>query len=315
MYKGKTIGVVVPAYNEETLIARVIDTMPDFVDHIIVVNDDSADNTLPILENEKKHHPNLDVISHTKNQGVGGAVATGYKRAKDLQCDVAVIMQGDFQSDPADLPHLLEPIVNGEADYTKGNRLFRGESWEMIPHYRYLGNSLLSFFTKIASGYWHIADSQSGYTAISLNALCHLDLDNLYKRYGVFNDILIKLNIGNFRARDVSIRPVYNVGETSGIRLWKVIPTIIRLLFSGFLKRLFIKYVIKDFHPLVLFYSLSFITLPLSIVFLCRTFYGYLNRGVVPPTSHLLFWFLFISGIQALLFAMWFDMEYNKDLK
>ena len=315
MYKGKTIGVVVPAHNEEKLIVRVIDTMPDFVDHIIVVNDASTDNTLSILENEKKHHSNLDVQSHIKNQGVGGAVATGYKRAKELKFDVTVIMQGDFQTDPADLPQIIEPIVNGEVDYTKGNRLFRGESWDMIPHYRYLGNSFLSFFTKIASGYWHIADSQSGYTAISLNALSRLDLNNLYKSYGVFNDILIKLNIENFRARDVSIRPVYNVGETSGIRLWKVIPTISRLLFRGFFKRLFIKYVIKDFHPLVLFYSLSFTTLPLSFIFLCRTFYGYYTSGVVPPTSHLLFWFLFISGMQTLLFAMWFDMEYNKDLK
>ena len=315
MYKGKTIAIVVPAYNEENLIIRVIDTIPEFVDQIIVVNDDSTDNTLTILDNEKKHHPNLEVISHTKNQGVGGAIATGYKRAKDINVDVTVIMQGDFQTDPADLPSIIEPIVSGEIDYTKGNRLFRGESWDMIPHYRYLGNSFLSFFTKIASGYWHIADSQSGYTAISHNALCLLDLDNLYKRYGVFNDILIKLNIENCRVRDVSIRPVYNIGEKSGIRLWKVIPTISRLLFRGFFKRLFIKYVIKDFHPLVLFYSFSFLTLPLSFIFLCRTFYGYFTRGVVPPTSHLLFWFLFISGIQTLLFAMWFDMEYNRDLK
>ncbi|WAC07001.1 MAG: glycosyltransferase family 2 protein [Thermodesulfobacteriota bacterium] len=315
MYKGKTIGVVVPAHNEEKLIVRVIDTMPDFIDRIIVVNDASTDNTLMVLDNEKKHHSYLEIITHQKNQGVGGAIITGYKRAKELKIDVTVVMAGDAQMDPLDLPDIIDPVVSSGVDYSKGNRLFRGESWDMIPHYRYLGNSLLSFLTKIASGYWHIADSQCGYTAISLKALNLLDLDNIYKKYGVPNDILIKLNIENCRARDVSIRPVYNIGEKSGIRLWKVIPTISRLLFRGFFKRLFIKYVIKDFHPLVLFYSLSFTTLPLSFIFLCRTFYGYYTSGVVPPTSHLLFWFLFISGMQTLLFAMWFDMEYNKDFK
>ena len=315
MYKGKTIGVVIPAYNEKILIVRVIDTMPDFVDKIIVINDASTDNTSLVLENEKKHHPNLEIITHTKNQGVGGAIVTGYKRAKEVKIDVTVVMAGDAQMDPTDLPNIIAPVVNNEVDYSKGNRLFRGESWDMIPHYRYLGNSFLSFLTKIASGYWHIADSQCGYTAISLSALNLLDLDNIYKKYGVPNDILIKLNIENCRARDVSIRPVYNIGEKSGIRLWKVIPTISRLLFRGFFQRLFVKYVIKDFHPLVLFYCMAFTTIPLGFIFLCRVFYIYYTTGIVPPTSHLLFWFMFVSGLQTLLFAMLFDMQYNKDLK
>lgn len=315
MYKGKTIGVVIPAYNEEPLISRVIDSVPEFVDRVIVVNDGSKDNTVSVLEEEKKHHPRLEAISHQKNQGVGGAIITGYKRAKELKLEVIMIMQGDAQTDPADLASLLDPIVAGAVDYTKGNRLFRGESWSMIPHYRYLGNSFLSFLTKIASGYWHVADSQCGSTAISLDALNLLDLDTLYRKYGVFNDLLIKLNIARCRVRDISIRPVYGVGEKSGIKIWKVIPTISNLLCHGFFERLFIKYVVQDFHPLVLFYFLSFVTIPLSFYFLCRTFYGYYTQGVVSTTPHLLFWFMFISGLQTLLFAMWFDMEYNKDLK
>ena len=210
MYKGKTIGVVVPAYNEEKLIDRVIDTMPDFVDRIIVVNDASTDNTLSVLEN-KKNHPHLEVITHSKNYGVGGAIVSGYKRAKALNLDVTAVMAGDAQMDPADLPAILEPVVTGEIDYSKGNRLFRGESWNMIPHYRYLGNAFLSFLTKIASGYWHIADSQCGYTAISLSALNVIDLDSIFTRYGMPNDILIKLNIENCRVKDVTIRPVYNI--------------------------------------------------------------------------------------------------------
>jgi glycosyltransferase involved in cell wall biosynthesis len=315
VYQNKTIAVVVPAYNEATLISQVIDTMPDFIDRVIVVDDASTDSTPSILQNEKEHHAQIEVITHNKNLGVGGAIVSGYKRARDLAMDVTVVMAGDAQMDPDDLPAILEPVASGKAEYTKGNRLFRGESWQMIPRHRYLGNAFLSFLTKIASGYWHVADSQCGYTAISLSALNALDLDKIYCKYGMPNDILIKLNIENFRVRDVSIRPVYNIGEKSGIRLWKVIPAITRLLFQGFFERLYIKYVIKDFHPLVLFYFLSFVTIPLSFYFLCRTFYGYYTQGVVPTTSHLLFWFMFISGLQTLLFAMWFDMEYNKDLK
>jgi hypothetical protein len=171
--------------------------------------------------------------------------------------DVVVVMAGDGQMDPADLDRVVAPVARGEADYVKGNRLFRGESWRMIPHYRYLGNAMLSLMTKIASGYWHIADSQSGYTAISHTALVRIDLDRIYKRYGMPNDILVRLNVGNFRVRDVSIRPVYNIGEVSGIRLRKVIPTISWLLLRDFCWRLVEKYILRDFHPLVFFYCMG----------------------------------------------------------
>ena len=138
-------------------------------------------------------------MSVSSNQGVGAAIVTGYKYAVDHEINLVAVMAGDGQMDPEDLPRLMDPIITGEADYTKGNRLFRGESWDLISHYRYLGNAILSLLTKIASGYWHIADSQSGYTVISHQALKRLDLDHIYKRYGMPNDILIALNINNFR--------------------------------------------------------------------------------------------------------------------
>src|SRR3989441_6530942 len=121
--------------------------------------------------------------------------------------------------EPAELEMFCGPVARGELDYAKANRLVSGQAWQLIPRYRYLGNAVLSLLTKIASGYWHIADSQSGYTAIARIALECLDLDHIYKRYGMPNDMLVKLNVGNFRVRDVSIHPVYHIGETSGIRL------------------------------------------------------------------------------------------------
>ena len=224
-------------------------------------------------------------------------------------------MAGDGQMDPADLESIILPIVNGEADYTKGNRLFYGDAWHMIPRYRYLGNSFLSLFTKAASGYWHIADSQSGYTAISSIALKRLDLDDIYKDYGMPNDMLIKLNMYDFRVRDIHIRPVYHVGEKSGIKLARVIPRISCLLVKGFCKRLVFKYVIKDFHPLVFFYMLSFVLLFSSIPLTIRLIYIWASTGDIPDMNALLLVFTLISGLQTLFFSMWFDMEKNKDLK
>ena len=316
MHLACKVGVVVPAYNEETLIERTIRTLPPFVDRIIVVDDCSRDRTVEIIQSlTQEFGDRLVLVRHERNQGVGRTIVTGYKRAIEEECEVTAVMAGDAQMDPRDLIRIIEPVAKKEADYVKGNRLFREESWEMIPKHRYLGNSVLSFLTKVASGYWHIADSQSGYTAISWIALKRLELDQIYPRYGMPNDILVRLNIHNFRVRDVSVRPVYSIGEKSGIRLHKVIPTISWLLFKGFWRRMFHKYVIQDFHPLIFFYLLAFGALALSGVFFFRTIYYWIDLGSVPTTSFLVFWFLLISGFQSLFFAMWFDMENNRHLR
>ena len=315
MYLGKKIAVVVPAYNEQKLIEKTLRSVPKLVDKIIVVDDASTDSTVSTVERLAEEDQRVELIAHNKNQGVGGAIITGYKRARDLEMDVTVVMAGDGQMDPRDFVPIIEPVAKDEADYTKGNRLFFGDAWHMIPHYRYLGNSFLSLLTKIASGYWHIADSQSGYTAISLLALKRLDLDKIYRRYGMPNDILIKLNQHDFRVRDVHIRPVYNIGERSGIRLLEVIPKISWVLFKGFWQRLFYKYVIKDFHPLVFFYLLSFLLLTVSVPLGIRLLYVWAHTGDIPDVNAMALVFTTISGLQTLFFGMWFDMEYNKNLR
>src|SRR5215213_4391213 len=184
----------------------------------------------------------------------------------------------------------------------------------MMPRNRYIGNAILSMMTKIASGYWHVADSQAGYTAISLRALELLDLDRVYERYGFPNDLLVHLNVWNARVRDVPSRPIYGVGERSGIRLRKVVPTISWLLVKGFFWRMREKYVIRDFHPLVFFYALGILMTVLGLalgiaVFVLRV----LGNGITPATVVLVA-LLLIAGSQFTLFAMWFDMESNRDL-
>src|SRR6266496_6505513 len=231
--------------------------IPDFVDRVLVVDDASRDGTVAAVRG--LGDPRVELIVHERNLGVGAAIITGYKRALEERIDVTAVMAADAQMDPSDLETLVAPVARREVDYAKANRLFTGQAWEVIPRYRYLGNAFLSLLTKIASGYWHVADSQSGYTAISLEYLELLDLDRIYPRYGFPNDMLVHLNVWNARVRDYSSRPIYGVGERSGIRLRRVVPTISWLLVKGFFWRLREKYVIRDFHPLVFFYVFGFL--------------------------------------------------------
>jgi glycosyltransferase involved in cell wall biosynthesis len=312
MVEGSTVAVVIPAYNEETLIQATISGIPDFVDHIVVVDDRSKDATVERVR--EVQDPRVHLIEHEQNGGVGAAIVTGYKYARDNGVGVTAVMAADNQMDPDDLMTLVEPVARNEVDYAKANRLFTGQAWQLIPHYRYLGNAVLSLLTKIASGYWHVADSQSGYTAISHRYLELIDLDRLYKRYGFPNDILVHLNVWNGRVRDFPSRPIYGVGERSGIRLRKVIPTISWLLIKGFCWRLREKYVIRDFHPLVFFYLFGFVMTTAGLVLgtlvtILRFLGNELSIGTV-----VLIALLIISGSQFMLFAMWFDMETNKDL-
>ena len=316
MHGGCSVGVVIPAYNEERQIDRVLETMPDYVDHVIVVDDGSTDATLQHLRDwEGKMGRRLTVIAQPKNQGVGAAVTAGYRSAIESGIDVIALMAGDGQTDPNDLELIIEPVTSGKADYSKGNRLFTGEAWQKTPHVRYLGNAFLSMLTKIASGYWHVADSQSGFTAISRPAAMALDLNSLWHSYGYPNDLLIQLNIRNFRVADVPTHPRYGVGEKSSMNVFKVMPTVSFLLWKGFLNRLFQKYVVKDFHPLVFFYFFGLAFLIVGLLFGLLQIVLRIVTGGVAITSIVLIAMLIIAGLQFLLFAMWFDMEYNKSLK
>jgi glycosyltransferase involved in cell wall biosynthesis len=260
--------------------------------------------------------PRVEVIVHERNGGVGAAIVTGYRRALEEGIDVTCVMAADNQMDPAELPGIAGPVARGEVDYTKANRLVTGEAWRLIPRARYLGNAVLSLLTKIASGYWHVADSQAGYTALGLETLARLDLDRVYRRYGFPNDMLVHLNVVNARVRDVPSRPIYGVGEASGIKIRRVAPRIAWLLFKGFWWRLKEKYVIRDFHPLVFFYVLGALMTLLGValglfVTVLRIFYG----NTISPATIVLVALLVISGTQFTLFAMWFDQESNKELR
>ena len=313
MLDGKRVAVVVPAHDEEELVTTTLAGIPSFVDRVYLVDDGSRDSTAERARS--LGDARVVIVAHDCRRGVGAAIVTGYKCALADGVDVACVMAADNQMDPADLATLARPVARGEVDYAKGNRLVSGEAWELIPRMRYLGNAALSMLTKIASGYWHVADSQSGYTAISAGILATLDLDRVYAGYGFPNDFLVHLNVWNARVRDFPSRPVYGVGERSGIRYRKVVPRISWLLVKGFFWRLREKYVIRDFHPLVFFYTFGFLATIAGLV-LGGIEIGYRIAGnEVSVGTVVLIALLLISGSQFTLFAMWFDMESNKDLR
>ncbi|HEY4243455.1 MAG TPA: glycosyltransferase family 2 protein [Kofleriaceae bacterium] len=218
MYRERSIAIVIPAFNERLAIADTVATLPAFVDTALVVDDASRDDTAAIAEAAAaRTSVAVEVIRHAENRGVGGAIATGYRRALAIGADIAVVMAGDGQMDPDDLPALLDPIVDGAADYVKGNRFKHPAIWTTMPPSRIVGNALLSAATRVTSGYRHVFDSQCGYTAIHKDALARIPLDELWLRYGYPNDLLSRLHVAGVRVADVPVRPIYGAHWKSGI--------------------------------------------------------------------------------------------------
>jgi glycosyltransferase involved in cell wall biosynthesis len=251
VYRGQRVAAVVPAYNEERLIARVITTMPDLVDRIFVVDDHSADRTAEVARAQGDDR--VCVIRHEVNTGVGGAILDGHRRVIEEGIDIAVVMAGDAQMDPEYLPGLLDPIVEGGYGFTKANRFFSMTSFSGMPRLRMFGNVALAFMTKMASGYWHLFDPQNGYTAIRRSVLERLPLDRISTGYQFENDLLIHLNILNVRACDVAVPALY-ADEQSKLRLGRVVPAIFSLLVVGFWKRIWWKYVLWSFSPIAMLF-------------------------------------------------------------
>lgn len=222
MFQGARISVVVPAFNESRLITGTLSSIPEFVDHIIAVDDKSLDPTLALVQG----HPDqkrIIALSHSHNRGVGAAIATGYKHAVHaLNTDICAVMAGDGQMHPDDLPALLMPIIQGTADYTKGNRAAHPDVLRTMPKARFLGTQTLAFLTKKAAGLHTLSDSQCGYTAASSRALRAIDLDALWPRYGYPNDIIGALCRAGMRIEEVPVRAVYR-GEASGLRPWHLL--------------------------------------------------------------------------------------------
>lgn len=244
MFRGRTIAVVVPAFNEVDKLVQTVRSIPGFIDHVIVVDDASTDGTTALVRRLERRASNgsgrrgLEILVHPTNRGVGAALASGYARALELQADVTAVMAGDGQMDPADLPRLLAPVVSGAADYAKGNRFAWPGCWRAMPLHRALGSVVLSMLTRLSSGYWHLFDSQCGYTAASRRALLAIDPAQMFARYGYPNDLLARLRTAGARVVDVPVRPVYGPAWRSGIRPLRVMLPISLVLLRSWAARM-----------------------------------------------------------------------------
>ncbi|AFZ74109.1 glycosyltransferase family 2 protein [Natronobacterium gregoryi] len=270
MYKGNSIAVVVTAYEEASFVGRVIETVPEFVDRIYAVDDASPDDSWEVITRvadriNESTEPDMAIadggdarrvvpIRHDENRGYGAAVKTGYRRAGADGIDVVAVMNGDGQMDPEILDRIVDPVVSGEADYAKGNRLLSPEDREGMSTFRFVGNAMLTGLSKFASGYWTIGDPQNGYTAISREAIEELDLEAITDQYGFLNHVLTHLNVAGFRVADVAMSAVYGEEESS-IRYVPFVRFVSLLLLRSFLWRLKRRYVVEGFHPAVVFYG------------------------------------------------------------
>jgi len=239
MYLSKYISVIIPAYNEESLIFDTLNSVPDYIDKIIIINDGSTDSTKEKIENFIDER--LIFVNHKKNMGVGYAIISGYEESLKNDIDITIVMDGDGQMDPKYIPDLIEPIIRDDYDYVKGNRLVNKNYRHGMSKWRQFGNIILSFLTKISSGYWHINDPQNAFTAISNKTLKKIDFQSLYPRYGYPNHLLSILNVNNCKVINVPIPSKYG-NEKSKIVYHKYIYSVSILLIRCFVFRINNKY-------------------------------------------------------------------------
>lgn len=306
MYKNATIAAVVPAYNEAQMIASVIETMPDFVDHIVIVDDCSPDATSEVVR--AIDDPRVTLIRHESNQGVGGAIITGHRAAMALGTDVNVVMAGDAQMDPAYLPPLLDKVTDGGYGFAKANRFYSPESFRGMPSYRVFGNVVLSFFTKLASGYWNLFDPQNGYTAIRTEVLERVPLERVAKRYSFENDLLIHLNILQVPATDVPIPAVYG-DEVSSIRLRKVIPELLNRLTVGYWSRIWYRYVLWSFSPIALLLFMGLLLFAVGVGISVWVMFQIAGSVVATAATVMLAALPLMIGTQMLISALQLDIQ------
>ena len=252
------IGVVIPSYKVKSSVLAVIKSIGSEVCRIYVIDDCCPDDSGEFVKSNCDD-PRVSIIRHSKNLGVGGAVMTGYKAALDEGMDIIVKVDGDGQMDPSLIPYFIFPILNGEADYTKGNRFFDLEEIRAMPKIRLFGNAVLSFMTKISSGYWNLFDPTNGYTAIHKDVAKHLPLKKISQRYFFETDMLFRLNTLRAVVVDIPMDAKY-ADEVSNLKVSKIVGEFLVKHMRNFGKRIFYNYYLRDM-------SLASIELPLGVFF------------------------------------------------
>jgi glycosyltransferase involved in cell wall biosynthesis len=303
------ISIVIPCYNVGRHIEDVIKNIPQDITWIIAVNDCSKDDTETLILDLKKDNGKIIYIKHDVNKGVGGALITGYKKSLELNSDITIKMDGDGQMDASNIPELIKPLREGNADFTKGNRFRDFKALRKMPMSRRIGNLGLSFMIKAASGYWNIFDPTNGYTAIGNETLKNINLDKLHKRYFFESSMLIELYHANAVVHDIPMKARYG-DEVSGLSRSKTLFEFPPKLWKAFVKRILLKYFLYDFNIASVYILFG------SPLFVFGMVYGFINyveyaSGNLPaPTGTVVIpTLLIILGFQLLLSAVSFDVN------
>ncbi len=301
------IAVVIPAYRAATHIQKVLAGIPPFVRHIVVVDDCSPDNTAALVSTLSDSR--IFLVRHRENQGVGGAVLSGYDAALALGADIIVKIDSDDQMDPSYLMPLIAPLLTGDADYAKGNRFLHLRQLESMPLLRRIGNMGLSFLTKLASGYWNIFDPTNGYTAIHASTVTQLNRTAIDKRFFFEISLLLELGLLQAVVRDIYI-PARYADEFSSLSEGKALIEFPPRLLRGFLVRLLVQYFLRDFSPVSLFLLTGSLFTLFGGIF--GSYHWYLSAATGIETSAgtvMLAVLPIILGLQFLLQAINIDIQ------
>lgn len=303
------IVTVIPAYRVQDTIASVLKDLPAYIEHIIVVDDASPDSSANLVAAAAQQDSRIVLVRHEKNQGVGGAMISGFRKALELGAKIIVKLDGDGQMDPAHIPTLVTPLVLGKADYAKGNRFRDFVSLRNMPIVRRVGNLGLSFLTKAATGYWNIFDPTNGFFAIRAEVLAQLPLEAIDKRYFFETSLLANLYLINAFVVDVPIPARYG-NETSHLSIRRSLFEFPLKLFSTLVRRILLKYYIYDFSIISLYIVTSIPLLLFGFIFGAIKWIDYASRNIPAPTGTVMLPTLcVILGIQIMLSAIEIDMK------
>ncbi len=308
-FEKHCIAAVIPCYRVEREIQSVLQTIPFYIKHIIVVDDASPDSTADLVTASAKEDDRILLIRHSSNQGVGGAMITGYQKALDLGAQVIVKIDGDGQMDMDHLPRLLLPLMEGKADYTKGNRFRDFKSLQQMPFIRRVGNMGLAFLAKAATGYWHMFDPTNGFNAIRAEVLAQLPLDKIDRTYYFETSMLANLYLIGAVVKDVPMPARYQ-GEISSLLVHRILFEFPPRLFVTFLRRLMLKNFIYDFSMGSIYLLAGLPLLLFGLAFGIYKWIQYASRGVPAPTGTVMLPTLSVLlGIQLILSAVEIDLR------
>lgn len=308
-FESYKIAIIIPAYRVEQDIENVLSGLPDYIKHIIVVDDASPDSTSKVITALSSSDKRLILIQHSHNQGVGGAMISGFQKALELGVQIVVKLDGDGQMDATYIPALIMPLIQGKADYTKGNRFRDFISLQKMPLIRRVGNLGLSFLTKAATGYWNIFDPTNGFFAIRTEVLAQLPLEKIDRRYFFETSMLANLYLLNAFVLDVPIPARYG-NEKSHLSIYRALFEFPYKLLITFLRRVLLKYYIYDFSILSLYLLTGFPLLLFGLIFGITKWIQYAQIGVAAPTGTVMLPTLsLILGIQIMLSGIEIDIK------